>query len=156
MNMEQFSWHYSLVFLCGYLLVHKSLLTIIGNILTPTLPLVILLLIVKSFITPLGGYAVPQPAYGDAPTAVLQGFLDGYITMDALASVVFAILVIDFVRLSGATSRAVITKTVMEVGAIAVRPSWYRIYVFIANIGATSVERFGLFETGGSCIVRKC
>ena len=60
--------------------------------------------------TPLGGYAVPQPAYGDAPTAVLQGFLDGYNTMDALASVVFAILVIDFVRLSGATSRAVITK----------------------------------------------
>ena len=114
---------------------------------TPALLLVILLLIVKSFITPLGGYAVPQPSYGDAPTAVLQGFLDGYNTMDALASVVFAILVIDFVRLSGATSRAVITKTVMEVGAIAVGLLGI-VYVFIANIGATSVERFGLFETG--------
>ena len=125
---------------------HK-LVNRIGNILTPALLLVILLLIIKSFITPLGGYAVPQPAYGDAPTAVLQGFLDGYNTMDALASVVFAILVIDFVRLSGATSRAVVTKTVMEVGAIAVGLLGI-VYVFIANIGATSVERFGLFDTG--------
>ena len=125
---------------------HK-LVNRIGNILTPALLLVILLLIVKSFITPLGGYAVPQPTYGDASKAVLQGFLDGYNTMDALASVVFAILVIDFVRLSGATSRAVVTKTVMEVGAIAVALLGI-VYVFIANIGATSVERFGLFETG--------
>ena len=125
----------------------QKLVNRIGNILTPALLLVILLLIVKSFITPLGGYAVPQPSYGDASKAVLQGFLDGYNTMDALASVVFAILVIDFVRLSGATSRAVITKTVMEVGAIAVALLGI-VYVFIANIGATSVERFGLFETG--------
>ena len=125
----------------------QKLVNRIGNILTPALLLVILLLIIKSFMTPLGGYAVPQPSYGDASKAVLQGFLDGYNTMDALASVVFAILVIDFVRLSGATSRAVITKTVMEVGAIAVALLGI-VYVFIANIGATSVERFGLFETG--------
>ena len=125
----------------------QKLVNRIGNILTPALLLVILLLIIKSFMTPLGGYAVPQSAYGDAPTAVLQGFLDGYNTMDALASVVFAILVIDFVRLSGATSHAVVTKTVMEVGAIAVALLGI-VYVFIANIGATSVERFGLFDTG--------
>lgn len=125
----------------------QKLVNRIGNILTPALLLVILLLIVKSFITPLGGYAVPQPTYGDASKAVLQGFLDGYNTMDALASVVFAILVIDFVRLSGATSCAVVTKTVMEVGAIAVALLGI-VYVFIANIGATSVERFGLFDTG--------
>ena len=125
----------------------QKLVNRIGNILTPALLFVILLLIVKSFITPLGGYSMPQPAYGDAPTAVLQGFLDGYNTMDALASVVFAILVIDFVRLSGATSRDVITKTVMEVGAIAVALLGV-VYIFIANIGATSVERFGLFDTG--------
>ena len=125
----------------------QKLVNRIGNILTPALLLVILLLIIKSFITPLGGYAVPQPTYGDASKAVLQGFLDGYNTMDALASVVFAILVIDFVRLSGATSRAVVTKTVMEVGAIAVALLGI-VYVFIANIGATSVERFGLFDTG--------
>ena len=62
------------MFLCGYPLVHKSFVNRIGNILTPALLLVILLLIIKSFMTPLGGYAVPQPAYGDAPTAVLQGF----------------------------------------------------------------------------------
>ena len=35
----------------------------------------------------------------------------------------------------------------MEVGAIAVGLLGI-VYVFIANIGATSVERFGLFDTG--------
>lgn len=125
----------------------QKLVNRIGNILTPALLLVIFLLIVKSFITPLGGYAVPHGEYVTTGGAVLQGFLDGYNTMDALASVVFAILVIDFVRLSGATSRVVVTKTVMEVGAIAVALLGI-VYIFIANIGATSVERFGLFETG--------
>lgn len=125
----------------------QKLVNRIGNILTPALLLVILLLIVKSFITPLGSYMAPQAAYATTGTAVLQGFLDGYNTMDALASVVFAILVVDFVRLTGATSRDIITKTVVEVGAIAVALLGI-VYVFIANIGATSVERFGLFETG--------
>ncbi len=125
----------------------QKLVNRIGNILTPALLLVILLLIVKSFITPLGSYMEPQAAYATTGTAVLQGFLDGYNTMDALASVVFAILVVDFVRLTGATSRDIITKTVVEVGAIAVALLGI-VYVFIANIGATSVERFGLFETG--------
>ena len=125
----------------------QKLVNRIGNVLTPALLLVILLLIIKSFVTPIGAYAVPQPAYATNGTAVLQGFLDGYNTMDALASVVFAILVIDFVRLTGATSRDIITKTVMEVGAIAVALLGI-VYIFIANIGATSVERFGLFDTG--------
>ena len=70
----------------------QKLVNRIGNILTPALLLVILLLIVKSFITPLGSYMEPQAAYATTGTAVLQGFLDGYNTMDALASVVFAIL----------------------------------------------------------------
>ena len=59
----------------------------------------------------------------------MQGFLDGYNTMDALVSVVFAILVIDFVRLTGATSRDVITKTVMEVGAIAGSITRHCVYI---------------------------
>ena len=125
----------------------QKLVNRIGNILTPALLLVILLLIVKSFITPIGPYTVPQENYATIGAAIRQGFLDGYNTMDALASVVFAILVIDFVRLTGATSRDVITKTVMEVGAIAVALLGI-VYIFIANIGATSVERFGLFDTG--------
>ncbi|MDE8715284.1 branched-chain amino acid transport system II carrier protein, partial [Veillonella atypica] len=95
-------------------IIPQKLVNRIGNILTPALLLVILLLIIKSFITPIVSYAVPQPAYATDGVAVLLGFLVGYNTMDALASVVFAILVIDFVRLTGATSRDVITKTVME------------------------------------------
>lgn len=142
------------LFLAGFFLLTlwlsispQKLVNRIGKGLTPALLLVILLLIVKSFITPIGGYGAPQLAYAQPGVAVLQGFLDGYNTMDALASIVFAVLVIDFVKMSGATTREAITKSVMEVGIIAVSLLGI-VYVFIANIGATSVERFGIFDTG--------
>ena len=67
----------------------------IGKILTPALLLTIVVLIVKSLITPLGSYGTPTESYATSGTAFLQGFLDGYNTLDALASFVFGILVID-------------------------------------------------------------
>ena len=56
----------------------QKLVNRIGNILTPALLLVIFLLIIKSFVTPIGAYAVPQPAYATNGTAVLQGTVVAY------------------------------------------------------------------------------
>ncbi|KGF47195.1 branched-chain amino acid transporter II carrier protein [Veillonella montpellierensis DNF00314] len=119
----------------------------IGKVLTPLLLCAILLLIVKSLISPMGSYDVAQEAYATPMIATVQGFLDGYNTMDALASLVFAILVIDFVKLSGATSREEITASTMKAGMIAVGLLGF-VYIFIGNIGATSVGQLGLLETG--------
>ena len=89
---------------------HK-LVNRIGKVLTPALLTVIVLLIIKSFITPIGGYSVAQGNYVTTGSAVLQGFLDGYNTMDALASICFAVLVIDFVKLAGAHTNEQITSS---------------------------------------------
>ena len=50
----------------------------IGKILTPTLLFVILVLIVKSFITPLGTPLEATEKYATPMLATVQGFIDGY------------------------------------------------------------------------------
>lgn len=92
----------------------QKLVDRIGKILTPALLVAILLLIAKSFITPLGSPQEPIAAYGTATVAAVQGILDGYNTMDAIASLVFAILVIEFVMEDGATTPSAITKEVLK------------------------------------------
>ena len=121
----------------------QKLVDRIGKILTPALLIAILLLIAKSFITPLGSPQEPIAAYGTATVAAVQGILDGYNTMDAIASLVFAILVIEFVMEDGATTPSAITREVFKAGAIAVGCLGF-VYIFVAKIGADSVAAFGI------------
>lgn len=125
----------------------QKLVNRIGNVLTPALLLTIVVLIVKSLITPLGGYGTPTVEYATSSTAFLQGFLEGYNTLDALASFVFGILVIEFITLSGAQTRDEITRATLKAGLIAVGCLGV-VYVFIASLGATSVEQLGILDTG--------
>lgn len=125
----------------------QKLVDRIGKILTPALLFVILVLIVKSFITPLGTPEAATAAYATSSIAAVQGFIDGYGTMDAIASLVFAILVIDFVIEDGAQTTQEITKEVFRAGVIAVSCLAF-VYIFIAKIGADSVMAFGIQETG--------
>ena len=119
----------------------------VGKILTPALLAVILLLIVQSFISPLGVPQAPTKNYATPVTAVMQGILDGYNTLDAIASFVFATLVISFVKEGGVTQPKAIMKQVLLSGSIAVALLAF-IYIFIAKIGADSVTQLGILETG--------
>ncbi|WAA08622.1 branched-chain amino acid transport system II carrier protein [Fervidibacillus albus] len=118
----------------------------IGKWLAPAIIVLIFILIVLSFINPIGSL---QGAQGDyANDAFLKGFLEGYNTMDALASLVFGIIVIKAIRDLGVTSRKGILLTTMKSSLLAVLLLG-GIYSGIAYIGATSVEQYGLFDTGG-------
>ena len=119
----------------------------VGKILTPALLAVILLLIVQSFISPLGVPQAPTKNYATPVTAVMQGILDGYNTLDAIASFIFATLVISFVKEGGVTHPKAIMKQVLLSGSIAVALLAF-IYIFIAKIGADSVTQLGILETG--------
>lgn len=119
----------------------------VGKILTPALLAVILLLIVQSFISPLGTPQAPTKNYATPVTAVMQGILDGYNTLDAIASFIFATLVISFVKEGGVTHPKAIMKQVLLSGSIAVALLAF-IYIFIAKIGADSVTQLGILETG--------
>lgn len=119
----------------------------VGKILTPALLAVILLLIVQSFISPLGVPQAPTKNYATPVTAVMQGILDGYNTLDAIASFIFATLVISFVKEGGVTQPKAIMKQVLLSGSIAVALLAF-IYIFIAKIGSDSVTQLGILETG--------
>ena len=122
----------------------QKLVDRIGKLLTPALVLTIVLLIVQSFVSPLGEPQAPTKAYATPVIAAVQGVLDGYNTLDAIAAFVFATLVINVVREDcGLTDRAEITKQVYKSGIVAVALLAF-IYIFIAKIGAESVPAIGM------------
>lgn len=125
----------------------QKLVDRIGKILTPALLLVIVLLIVKSFITPLGTPQMPAEAYATAMTSFSKGFLEGYGTMDALGSLVFSILVIQFIIENGADTPQKVTKETCKAGAIAAGLLGI-IYICISYLGATSVSALGILSNG--------
>lgn len=125
----------------------KKLVGRIGGVLTPILLTVIVVLIVKSLITPPGSHGAPTAAYATPIKAFVQGFVDGYNTLDALASFVFGILVIEFVTQRGATTRHEVMGATMRAGLIAIGCLGV-VYVFIAGLGAASVEQLGILDTG--------
>ena len=143
------------IFLAGFFLVNfwlsaspQKLVDRIGRILTPALVLTILLLIIQSFISPLGEPQAPSKAYATPVVAAVQGVLDGYNTLDAIAAFVFATLIIDVVREEcHLTNPSEITRQVYKSGAIAVI-LLAAIYIFIAKIGAESVPAIGMQPTG--------
>ncbi|MRG86740.1 branched-chain amino acid transport system II carrier protein [Salinibacillus xinjiangensis] len=118
----------------------------VGKVLAPGLVVLILVLLVTAIVNPIGAMEAPQEAYTSG--AFVTGFLEGYNTMDALASLVFGIIVINAIRAMGVTSKTDILKTTVKAGSIAVLLLG-AIYVGIAYMGATSTQVFGVFETGG-------
>lgn len=100
--MGQFT--YSLIFfsIASLLaLFPGKLMDSIGKILTPLL-IVLLISLSVSVLTATGGEVLPtDAAYLESPLA--KGILDGYSTMDALASIMFGMLIVDLLSKKGVT-----------------------------------------------------
>lgn len=89
----------------------------LGRWLTPALLLLIVALVVVGAFRLTGSPAEPSDKWADAPYAT--GFLEGYLTMDSLAALVFAIVVIDALRGRGVRGQGGITVSSISAGAIA-------------------------------------
>jgi len=117
-----------------------------GKLLSPAIIVLLIFLLVTAIINPMGSIEAPQEAYKSG--AFLNGFLEGYNTMDALASLVFGIIVINAIRSFGVKSTQGVLAATAKSGIVAVLFLGI-IYTGIAYLGATSTEVCGLFETGG-------
>ena len=151
---------YALIFfgLSYFLAVKPSQIAdYIGKYLTPILISVLGILIVVSFINPIGGLGEPRNAsetinnaFKDSP--FVAGLIQGYGTMDALASLAFAILVINAIKDHGISEKQEVGQNVVKSGLIACF-LLSLVYVFIGHIGATSQSLFtlkrGIFELYG-------
>ncbi|MBO0962249.1 branched-chain amino acid transport system II carrier protein [Neobacillus sp. MM2021_6] len=118
----------------------------VGKILSPGIIILLLVLLVMVVVKPVGSIGVPQESYVNG--AFMKGLMEGYNTMDALASLVFGIIVINAIRSMGITSTRGILTASAKSGIVAIVFLGI-IYVGIAYLGATSTEAFGLFDTGG-------
>jgi LIVCS family branched-chain amino acid:cation transporter len=129
-----------------------SIVDHIGKILAPAILILLIVLLSFAVIQPLGQIGSPQEgAY--ATTPFMTGFLEGYNTMDALASLVFGILVIQAILSMGVKTRQGIVTSTIKSGMIAIFFLGV-IYAGIAYLGATSTGAFGMLETGGPVLSR--
>ncbi|MCH5464186.1 branched-chain amino acid transport system II carrier protein [Levilactobacillus tujiorum] len=138
-----------LFFVVAWLLARNpgKLMTYIGKWLTPIFLILLGLLILATFIKPMGGFDFPaRGAYVTSPLAT--GFTEGYNTLDALASLAFGIVVIDSIRALGVTEPGQIAKDVIKAGTISVGLMGL-IYALLALMGTMSLGKFTAAANGG-------
>lgn len=120
-----------------------------GKILTPTLLCLILIMVIGSFIKPLGGYGVAVNGY--EVSSFFKGFMDGYLTMDTIAALNFGIVIALAIRSKGVSDDKAVVSLSIKAGLIA-GVLLAIIYGMLAHLGATSGSRFGLMENGAQTL----
>lgn len=127
----------------------NKLIDRVGKMLTPALLIFLVILFVKSFVTPLGEVLDATGAYITAPFS--QGFQDGYQTMDLLASIAIGTLVVNTVRMRGVEGRRALGEVCLIAGIISV-VLMSLVYGSLAYLGATSAGVLGHSENGGQLL----
>ncbi|MFD2670564.1 branched-chain amino acid transport system II carrier protein [Marinicrinis sediminis] len=122
---------------------------IVGKILTPILLVSISILAIASFTVPVGKPQEPDSSYASEP--FFKGFQDGYLTMDALAALVFGIIVINAIRAKGIQDRKRILSVCLQATLIAAT-MLALIYTSLTYMGASSVSTFGILANGGEVL----
>ncbi|MBO1914122.1 branched-chain amino acid transport system II carrier protein, partial [Microvirga sp. 3-52] len=87
----------------------------IGKYLSPGIIILLLVMLVMVIVNPMGAIGSPQDTYISGP--FMKGFTEGYNTMDALASLVFGIIVINAIRAMGVTNKREILVATAKSGA---------------------------------------
>ncbi|MBM7853972.1 LIVCS family branched-chain amino acid:cation transporter [Desulfohalotomaculum tongense] len=124
----------------GFVLRPSKIVDNIGKFLTPFIIIFLAIIIFKGVLTPLG--TVNASEY---TSPFSQGFLEGYNTMDALASVIFGLVIANSIKAKGVTDNGEIAKVTIIAGIIAAI-GLSSVYVGLAYIGATTGTTF----TGGN------
>lgn len=121
----------------------------IGKILTPALFTIIGALLIKSIFTPMGTIQEAQGEYITQP--FFRSFVEGYLTMDVIAALVFGIIIINALKAEGVTNKKAAFKATLIAGFIAAIGLTF-VYVSLGYIGATSVESIGIQNNGGAIL----
>jgi len=119
----------------------------IGKYLTTVFVVLLSILLIATYIKPMGQasqYAA-QGNYRDKP--LFTGILEGYHTMDALASLAFAIVIIANVEKMGARTPGRKTMEILKSGLICAA-GMSIIYASLAYMGATSLGSVGSADNG--------
>lgn len=123
----------------------------VGKYLTPIFLGLLSILLIATFVSPMGQASqyVPQGNYATQP--LITGLLDGYNTMDALASVAFAIIIISTIQKMGIKDSRLIAIETFKSGLVSV-VAMAVIYGSLAYMGATSLGSVTRADNGGNIL----
>lgn len=120
----------------------------VGKYLTPAFLALLSILLIATYVNPMGQvnqYAA-QGNYVNQP--LFAGLLDGYNTMDALASLAFAIIIISNIQKLGIKNPRLIAIETSKSGLVSVIGMTI-IYASLAYMGATSLGSVSRADNGG-------
>ena len=124
---------FTLIYFClAYLiaLYPSKILDSIGRILTPVFAILIVVLVALKY----SGHAPQAATEAYRVSAFGQGFLEGYNTLDALASVAFSVIAVTTLNQLGFTSKKEYIKTIWIVG-IVVAIGFSILYIGLGYLG---------------------
>ena len=143
---------YSLVFFAAALALQPERLTDrLGKILCPILIALIVVLFVGCLVKPVGGYAAPAGNY--TGNQAVQGFLDGYQTMDTIAALNFGIIIALNIKARGVESEKRVVRGTIRAGWIA-GAMLLVIYAMLAHIGAMASSAFPGAANGAEILTK--
>ena len=127
----------------------NKLLERISKITSPIFLVLIFMLFVGTFLKPMGGYMPPEPLY--AKNMGLQGFLDGYLTLDALAGLNYGLVVVYVIKQKNVLEESKIAKIVISTGIFA-GILLFVVYMMLAHVGASSISKFPNTSNGAEIL----
>ena len=126
----------------------NNILSNVGKVLNPLFLSLLFLVFVVAFARPLGNPHTVAVTSAYKHGALVNGFLEGYNTMDALAGLAFGITVVTAVRGMGQKDAKSVSKVVAKSGLLAVLSIGF-IYLLLILMGAMSLGRFKVSDNGG-------
>ncbi|MEC1260363.1 branched-chain amino acid transport system II carrier protein [Bacillus swezeyi] len=121
----------------------------LGKMITPIFVTLLMILIVKSFMTPMGSFGEPREPY--TQDTFFKGFVQGYYTMDVLAAFTFGGIFIKSIKNVGVEGKKEISIVFMKAGMITV-VGLVLLQLSLAWIGASSVDAIGYASNGGEVL----
>lgn len=121
----------------------------VGKLITPVLIVALLVLGGAALLVPAGAVGSAVDAYQAEP--LVQGFLQGYLTMDALGALVFGIVIATAIRDRGVSDPGLITRYSVIAGLIAAT-GLSLVYLSLFYLGATSQGLVGEASNGGQIL----
>ncbi|WP_411163450.1 branched-chain amino acid transport system II carrier protein [Lacticaseibacillus paracasei] len=141
----------ALFFAAAFFLSYKErkITTAVGKILNPVFLVLLFFVFFIGFSHPMGNPATQTVTAAYKNASFMNGFLQGYNTMDALAALAFGVTVVTAVRGLGLKNDDDVAKSTAKAGVMAT--SWIGlIYVALILLGSMSLAHFKLSPEGGT------
>ena len=130
-----------------------EILTWVGKVLTPLFLCFLAVLVLRALSAPMASVADIPPAGSYRDAAFSTGLLEGYNTMDALASLAFGIIVVNAIRSLGVREPGAVARDTVRAGVFS-SLLMAIIYLLVTVVGAQSRGRLEISANGGEALAQ--